>query len=262
MRRYKLTIKGSESELKWLNHLAKKGWLLKSVRGNWYQFTKTSKTYRLFSEYVTDDVATDLKQPQGPFQVLTTVHLTNPEIWVCYSGTTEPQLQATRVDAGDAELQLKIALAMRAHLLNRMNILFALGLLLVIGLIYFNVFTDDGMEWIVFFWLVISFTPAFMAGKVHRQSNALRVRTGDYRGAWRPTQHVFLNHMSHDLDLDKVKDIGEWTLVGHDQKGMYWYDVRSLASLAEIKKTLQPIVGDSVDISVMSYLGLAPIGYI
>ena len=50
MWRFKLAIRGSESELKWLNHLAQRGWLLSGGRGYWYQLTKTTQTYRRFSE--------------------------------------------------------------------------------------------------------------------------------------------------------------------------------------------------------------------
>ncbi len=262
MWRFKLAIRGSESELKWLNHLAQRGWLLSGGRGYWYQLTKTTQTYRLFSEYVTPDVVADLQQRPGPFDLLAMVRLKKPDVAVVYSGTTEPKLMQTRVDAGDASLQLKIALAMRAHLLNWMNGFFVTGLIIMVGLIYFNRLGETAMDWAIFLWLVISFTPAVMASKVHRQSNILRVRTQEYTDAWKPTQHVFLKNMHSDLDLNKVKSIGEWQLVGHDKKGTYWYDVHTLASLAEIKQTLQPVVGDSVEISIMSFLGLAPIGYL
>ncbi|RRK10889.1 DUF2812 domain-containing protein [Lactiplantibacillus garii] len=262
MRRYKLAIKGSEEELKWLNQLAQRGWLLTRVHGNWYQFSRTEQTYRLFSEYVTDDVVPDAHQPSGPFEILATCHLKNPDVRVLYTGTPQAQLGDARIDAGDATLQLKIALALRGHLLNIMNGLIILGVLTIVGLLYFNLVPEDAYDWIVFGWLVISFTPAVIAGKVHQRANALRVRTNDYEGAWMPTQHVFLKNMPSELDTDKVKSIGEWALVGHDKKGTYWYDVRSLASLAEIKQTLRPVVGNSVEISIVSYLGLAPIGYI
>lgn len=262
MRRYKLTIKGSAEELKWLNRLAQRGWLLSGVHGNWYQFKRTDQRYRLFSEYLTDDVAADVQNQRGPFDVLTITKLRKPAVQVLYSATNRPELAKARIDAGDAPTQLKIALAMRAHLLNLMNAFFIGGVVLFFALILTNHMSNAATDWYVVVWLIISFTPAVMASRVHKRSNALRVRTQDYSGAWKPTEHVFLKNMTGDLDLDQVKELGDWNLVGHDKKGTYWYDVQSLASIAEIKQTLQPIVGPNVQIAIMSNLGLAPIGYI
>ncbi|WP_236684101.1 hypothetical protein [Lactiplantibacillus plantarum] len=71
-----------------------------------------------------------------------------------------------------------------------------------------------------------------------------------------------MKNMSTELDTEKVAGLVAWAYVGKDHHGMYWYDLKTLASAAEIKQSLQPIVGDSVSVSIVSWLGLAPIGFV
>lgn len=262
MRRYRMMIKGSKEELQWLNKQAQRGWLLSGVRGNWYEFQATTKRYRLFSEYVTPDVATEMAGRDPIFELLARAQLKDPAIQVIYTGSTQPEVQKARVNSTDAQMQLKLALALRGHLLNVMNIVLFSGLGLAIILIFTNLFPVSMTTPYLVVWLGCAYIPARAAARIHRQSNALRVQTQQYDGAWKPTMHVFLKNMSAELDLEKVAELGDWTLVGHDKKGFYWYDLHTLASTTEIKQTLQPVVGPDVDVTVMSWLGLAPIGFI
>lgn len=262
MWRYQATIKGSTQELHWLNRQAQRGRLLQQVRGNWYQFKPTTAQYQVFSEYVTRTVVTTIAAQNTPFIILTTVQLAKPEIQVIYTATKRAPLQGMRVDRQDAPLQLKIALAQRGHLLNLMNIRLVVGLVFAVILIYLNVLGDDAASWCMLGWLIFTFYPAWQASRIHKQVNALRVITQQYDDAWRPTMHVFLKNMPTELDTEKVASLGYWQYVGQDHRGMYWYDLRTLTSATEIKETLQPIVGDSVTISIVSWLGLAPIGLI
>jgi len=64
-----------------------------------------------------------------------------------------------------------------------------------------------------------------------------------------------------ELETEKIDSIGTWQLVGHDKKGFYWYDVRTLASESEIRAAVKTIVPVETTVTVVGTLGLAPIGY-
>ena len=262
MWRYHVTVKGSDDELKWLNQQAQRGQRLCRITGNWYQFQATKTPVQLFSEYVTSEVATDIEASQPPFELVTKLHLKQPDVQVIYTATTQASLDVTRVDRQNAPLQLKVALAQRGHLMNVMNLRVVLGLLLAMILIYFRLMNDTWGGWYGLIWILFSFYPAWQASRIHKQANALRVVTQQYDDAWRPTMHVFLKNMAAPLEIEKVASIGQWQYVGQDHRGMYWYDVRTLASASEIKQTLQPALSRSVTVSIVSWLGLAPIGYL
>lgn len=70
MWRYQMAVKGSEQELRWLNQQAQRGQLLRHIRGNWYQFQKTTMQYQVFSEYVSGAVATEIDDQHTPFKLL------------------------------------------------------------------------------------------------------------------------------------------------------------------------------------------------
>lgn len=261
MWRYRVSVKGSASERRWLNRRAQHGWKLTAIHGNWYRFAKTTAKLQIFSEYVPSKLAVPPGSARGPFEVLVTCPINEPDVVVLYSAAAKAtHLIKGKVDNGDATLQLKVALALRAHQLNLMNIFFIGGLAIVATLGFKGILVEPALDWTIALWLAISLCPLLVALRAHRQVVRLRLRTQQYQDAWKPTQHVFLSHMTQELDVERVKDLGEWTLVGHG-KNVYWYDVRTLASLAEIKQALRPVVGPDVEISVLSFLGLGPIGF-
>ncbi|WP_053072750.1 hypothetical protein [Lactiplantibacillus herbarum] len=253
MKRYRVFVKGSDQELTWLNQQAEKGRLLTDIKGNWYQFGSSPVKYRLFSEYVTPDVVAELTREQADLKVITTVQITQPEIQVIYTGIDQQLVPQTRVQTrGDYQMQLKVAETMRAHLLTRMNLTGVIGLVMLVILAFVTyqsgneTYFDDFASWCVMLWIIAVSRPAWVAHRIHRIIVDLRVRTQDYTDAWMPTQHVFFQDMPTELDLDKLKSLGRWRLVGQNHKGMYWYDLQTLASLAEIKQTVQAEVGPDV----------------
>ncbi|BDZ29670.1 hypothetical protein RA086_00665 [Lactiplantibacillus sp. WILCCON 0030] len=264
MRRYRVLIKGSAPELTWLNKLAADGWLLTQINGNWYKFERTTAHYRILSEYVPNEVAETLTTHEHVFKVLTKVPLTVAKAQVVYTGSLHPQLQQSRVDHQDAPLELKIAVATRLRYLNEMDIALFMGLVIIIGSI---IVTKDGIpdavgDSMISIWVLCVAFFAMQSAKVHTIVARLRRETQNYNGAWRPTNHVFLEHLPADLDLEKVASLGEWRLVGHDKKGSYWYDVQSLASEIEIRDAVMAIAPKGTTVKVVSFLGLAPIGYL
>lgn len=267
MRRWHTFIKGSEQELAWLNQQAARGWLLTGVHGSCYQFKATDQKYRIFSEYVTLAVAAEVPAASAPFEQLATVELANPAIKVIYTGSTQPALQQVQVRRhGDLMMELNIATAMRGHFLNMMNVVLFSGLLLIVAATFVS--QDNLPEWFtdtyLTLWLMLGAYFLLKAIKIHHVADDLRVKTQYYDDAWLPTQHVFFEHLPADLNLDdpQLKSMGRWQLVGHDQKGTYWYDLQTLSSLDEIKQTLQAVVGPDVKVNVLSFLGLGPIGYL
>ncbi|MFC6182392.1 hypothetical protein [Lactiplantibacillus daowaiensis] len=262
MWRYRNFIKGSEAELKWLNQLAKRGWLLKQVRGSRYDFVATTDHYRLFTEYVPVDVDTTVGTSQL-FKVLAIVTLKKPVIQVVYSGTTAPELQSTPVDTTtDDQLRLKVAIGLRERWLNLANI-WTLSWVVALTLIIMLLVALQAPPWTYsigpWIWLLGTLWELLKAHQVHRQVRQLRLRARDNDGAWQPTMHVFLRHMPTTPDLKAVADLGVWSFVGEDHKGTYWYDLRTPASVDEIKQALRPLVPPEAQINVMSWLGLWPL---
>lgn len=261
MRRYRILVKGSPQELTWLNRLAQKGWLFTAVHGGWYEFKAVTATYRIFTEYVPVDVATETT-PQSVFQLLTTVTLNQPAVQVVYSASQhDPLKQADLTLLNDEDTQLKATLGLRSKLLSLADG-WTIGSVILITILL-AIFRGNGPAWlfkaIVGVWFVVCAWLVIQILRVHRPAKRLRARLQDYDGAWRPTMHVFLTNMSAPLDLDQVGSLGNWRLVGQSKKGAYWYDVQTNASQAEIKQVVQPVVGADVKVDVMSFLGLWPL---
>ncbi|AVK64198.1 hypothetical protein C5Z26_08775 [Lactobacillus sp. CBA3606] len=264
MWRYRFLIKGSAQELTWLNQLAQKGWLLAQIRGNWYHFRRTKVTYRLFSEYVPTELMTTVAPGNQLFSVLATVQVKKPAIQIVYTGSPQAVVQAIRLSPGDASMRLKVALSLRDRALNTMNLLIYLG----VGFFGLLIFTmDSDLQLILLtvygaigIYVVLRFAKA--TKNLQAQIMILRRATADYDGAWLPTMHVFLTAMPSDLALEPVASLGRWTLVGHSHNGTYWYDLQTLASAAEIKQTLQPFLPATTQVNVISWLGLAPLGWV
>mgnify|MGYP004711601347 CR=1 FL=1 len=95
MWKHRFLIKGSQQEVEWLNRLAAKRYLLTRICGNWYQFKRVATAYRVFSEYVPQDVATAMVQEGTAFKVLATIQLQDPDVQVVYTGSDQPVLQTT-----------------------------------------------------------------------------------------------------------------------------------------------------------------------
>lgn len=268
MMRYRFLIKGSAQELAWLNREASRGWLLSAIKGNWYHFKKVDQTYRLFSEYVPTEVATAMTADQQLFQVLATVQVQKPDIQVVYTGTDEPALMETPITPGDPQMRLQVALNLRDKALNTINVMIFVG---VVGLgvaAYAMVNDDSGNSALAFFlyllfmiWAVLRFVK--VGKNLQTQIVKLRRDTLDYDGAWMPTMHIFLTSMLTDLDTETptLASLGRWHLVGHSDKGEYWYDLQTLASEAEIAQSIKPCIPKTVQINVVSWLGLAPLGW-
>ncbi|BDZ29672.1 hypothetical protein RA086_00675 [Lactiplantibacillus sp. WILCCON 0030] len=264
MWRYRFLIKGSGQELTWLNKLAKSGWLLAGIHGNWYHFKHVKQIYRLFSEYVPTEFVAEITQANQVFQVLATVQVEKPDIQVVYTGSDQPEVVAAQVSPGDPRMRLKVALGMRDKALNMINLLIYLG----VGFLGVLIFTmTSGAQLLlamiyVFFGIYVIFRFFLSAKNLQNQIVILRRETQSYDGAWMPTMHVFLEPLKTDLDTDALKSLGRWHLVGRSHKGMCWYDLQTLASESEIKQVLRPVVPTETTVNVMSWLGLAPLGWI
>lgn len=262
MQRYRNVIKGSAAELNWLNAMVKKGWLLADVHGSRYDFTPTTTNYRLFTEYVPVDVETTATT-NAVFTVLATATLKQPAIKVLYTGTTDPKLLAgIGTVTKDDPLQLKVALGLRNHLWNLVNVwtlgwvvAFTVMLMVLVGI------QAPGWAFVVgpIIWLIGVVLGISQIVPIHRQVRQLRRQLQDYDDAWRPTWHIFLYKMPAAPDLTPIEDLGAWRLVGQDHHGTYWYDLQTMGNEATIREALQPLLPPHTEIRILSNLGLWPL---
>jgi len=180
-----------------------------------------------------------------------------------YTGSTQPEVVAAQVSPGDPQMRLKVALGMRDKAMNTMNLIIYLG----VGFLAVLVFTMNNpiqMDLIgayALIGLLVAFRFVLSAKNLQKQIAILRRDTQSYDGAWMPTMHVFIDPLTTDLDTEALKSLGRWQLVGHSRKGAYWYDLQTLASESEIKQVLHPVVPTDATVNVMSWLGMAPIGW-
>ncbi|WP_318767376.1 hypothetical protein [Lactiplantibacillus carotarum] len=266
MWKHRFMIKGSAQELAWLNRLAARKYLLVGIWNSWYHFKRVDQPYRIFSEYVASDLVTEMTKSDHLFKVLATYHVTEPDIQVVYTGTADAAVQKSRVAPGDPEMRLQVGLHMRDQALNTVNVFIysvvaVWGLLLILAL---NRGGDVGLSvWgltLVGAGLVV--LRLYLAAKqLQKQIVILRRDTNSYDGAWMPTMHVFIDPLKADLDTAPLKDLGRWSLVGRGKHGTYWYDLQTLASESEIKASIKPYVAPTTQVNVISWLGLAPLGW-
>ncbi|WKF81577.1 hypothetical protein [Lactiplantibacillus plantarum] len=146
-----------------------------------------------------------------------------------YTGSDQPALQQTTMAPTDPKVRLQVALQLRDQAMNTINLSLYAGVVV----------------WGLFLILIL-----------HQGDT-------DLIGVWMPTMHVFVSALTADLDTEEpaLKSLGRWTLVGHSKKGQYWYDLQTLANAAEIKQTLRPFIATDTNVNVLSWLGLAPLGW-
>ncbi|MFC6200296.1 hypothetical protein ACFP1L_00130 [Lactiplantibacillus nangangensis] len=263
MWRYRFLIKGSVQELNWLNRLAKHGWLLSKIRGNWYHFKHVKTHFRIFSEYVPTDLVAEVTATTQIFKVLATVRVKQPDVQVIYTGSDQSTVLQAQVSPGDPQMRLNVALGMRDKAMNTMNLALFLGVIFL-GVLVFTINSSRQVDLIGVYAIIGLFVGArfaWTAKNLQKQIVTLRRETEQYDGAWMPTMHVYISPLKAEIDTEALKSLGRWHLVGHSRKGVYWYDLETLASESEIKQVLQPIVPAGTTVNVLSWLGLAPLGW-
>ncbi|MCG0573448.1 hypothetical protein IMAU80824_00291 [Lactiplantibacillus plantarum] len=268
MWRHRFLIKGSEQELAWLNAQAQRRYLLMAIHGNWYQFKKVPTIYRVFSEYVTQAIAADMSNSNSAFQVLAQVQVQQPDVQIVYTGSDQPALQQTTMAPTDPKVRLEVALQLRDQAMNTINLSLYAGV--VVWGLFLILILHQGDTDLIGVWMLLLLVGLLAvlglyrtAHRLQNQISQLRRDTEQYDGAWMPTMHVFVSALTADLDTEEpaLKSLGRWTLVGHSKKGQYWYDLQTLANAAEIKQTLRPFIATDTNVNVLSWLGLAPLGW-
>ncbi|WP_272524776.1 hypothetical protein [Lactiplantibacillus plantarum] len=268
MWRHRFLIKGSEQELAWLNAQAQRRYLLMAIHGNWYQFKKVPTIYRVFSEYVPQAIAADMSNSNSAFQVLAQVQVQQPDVQIVYTGSDQPALQQTTMAPTDPKIRLQVALQLRDRAMNTINLSLYAGV--VVWGLFLILILHRGDTDLIGVWMLMLLVGLLAvlglyrtAHRLQNQISQLRRDTEQYDGAWMPTMHVFVSALTADLDTEKpaLKSLGRWTLVGHGKKGQYWYDLQTLANATEIKQTLRPFVATDTNVNVLSWLGLAPLGW-
>ncbi|WP_338209550.1 hypothetical protein [Lactiplantibacillus paraxiangfangensis] len=268
MWKHRFMIKGSKEELAWLNREAKRHYLLVGIWNSWYHFKRVTTTYQIFSEYVSTDFVPELAKANQQFKVLATYEVSNPDIQVVYTGTD--QAVVTKVLPGDPQMRLKVGLRMRDQAMNTVNVVLysAVAFLGIVMFLVLNIDDANRGENAMTIWFfaaviigVVVFRLYRAAKQLQDQIVILRRDTENYDGAWMPTMHVFIDPLTTDLDTEALKSLGRWSLVNQTSKGAYWYDLQTLASASDIKASLKPYTTPTTHVSVVSWLGLAPLGW-
>ena len=257
MQKRRFFLKGSAAEVAWLNRQATHGYQLTAIHGLTYQFKAVPRAYQLIAEYL----------PQTTFQAMTTVfhplasYTLHDDMAVVYSAVTPEQ----RVVNNDQQYRLTVYRHARDIALNWLN-----GWVLVVWLamsativISSQLQATPLLTRLLLLGLTIGaalmiigiITGCRAAIRCHREVCRLIRVTGDDHEAWKPTFHVLFKHQPAVPDTDCWDDLGQWQLALHNQRGDYYFELKTTLSELEINNTLAQRLSKQ-DFTVMSWLGL------
>jgi len=259
MQKTRFFLKGAAAEQRWLNRQAQRGWQLTSINGYQYQFKAVSKPITVMAEYLPIKV---LEPLAAQFKPLASYTYVRPGVAVVYS--LRPQASARLVTA-DATERLKVMQWARNLAVNALNT-WVIGLWLlmcaaVVGsaqgaanaqvttLLLAALGLGGGLM------LVGMLGCGRLALRYHRQVRRLVQLTGERSGTWRPTLHVQFHHQAQAPDISGLTNLGKWLPTMHNQRGDYYFDLRTNLSPVEVRNELQQHLAHA-DFTVMSWLGL------
>lgn len=260
MQKIKFFLKGSAAESRWLNRQAQRGQQLTGISGYCYQFKAVAQPGRVLVEYLP---AETLIAMADTFHPLASYRFKHHQLAAVYSRITTND----RVVKGDDKYRLKVVRQARDTALNWVNgavvgfwlmmsaaILLANQTRLMIPTATF--LSGLGLGTLLFSLLVT--TSIVAAIRLHRQVRTLVQLTGNDEGTWKPTFHVMFRHQKAEPDTEQFAELGKWLLSVHNNKGDYYFDLRSNLSEYDIRNTLQKVINKE-DFTVMSCFGLYPL---
>ena len=257
MQKRRFFLKGSAAEVAWLNRQAARGYQLTAIHGLTYQFAPVPQARQVIAEYL----------PQPTLQAMTTVfpslvsYTFHNDMAVVYSTVTPEQ----RVVNDDQRYRLAVYRHARDIALNWLN-----GWVLVIWLamsativISSQIRATPLLTRLLLVGLAIGaglMVAGIIAGcraaiRCHREVCRLIRVTGDDRDAWKPTFHVLFKHQPAIPDTACWEDLGQWQLALHNQRGDYYFELKTTLSELEINNTLAQRFSKQ-DFTLMSWLGL------
>jgi len=259
MQKRRFFLKGSLAESRWLNRQVHHGWQLTAVRGCHYQFKPAEHVVTVMTEYVPVDA---LKPLAAQFKPLASYTYERLGVGVVYTG--QPVISRRVVTADDKE-RLKVTRWARDLAINSMNA-WVIGLWLLMCAAVFG--SAQGNANAVLTNLLLGalgiggglmLVGMIMGGRLalryHRQVRQLVQQTGDRQATWQPTLHIQFHHQTQAPDVSGLTKLGKWLPTMHNQRGDYYFDLRTNLSPIEIRNELQKQLHYQ-DFTVMSWLGL------
>lgn len=260
MQKTRFFLKGSVAETQWLNRQAQQGQQLMAVAGCRYQFKAVDQPGRVLAEYLPAETLTAMADT---FQPLATYRFKHNKFAVAYSRITTED----RVVTADNNYRLKVIRQARDYALNGVNgAVVGFWLMLSAAILLANQ-TRVVISATTFFSVLglgtllcsLAVTASIVAAiRLHRQVRALVQLTGNDEGTWKPTFHVMFRHQKGEPDTDQFAELGKWLLSVHNNKGDYYFDLRSSLSEYDIRSTIQKVMNKE-DFTVMSCFGLYPL---
>jgi len=259
MQKTRFFLKGSLAESRWLNRQGRRGWQLTAVRDCHYQFKPAEQAATVIAEYVP---VTTLKALATQFKPLASYTFERLAVAVVY--TAQPST-GHRIVIADEQERLKVMRWARDLAINSMNA-WVIGLWLlmctaVVGSAQGN--ANATLTTLLLgalgigggLMLVGMITGGRLALRYHRQVRQLTQRTGDRENTWQPTLHIQFHHQAQAPDISGLTKLGKWLPTMHNQRGDYYFDLRTTLSPIEIRNELQKQLQHQ-DFTVMSWLGL------
>ncbi|BDZ30184.1 hypothetical protein RA086_03250 [Lactiplantibacillus sp. WILCCON 0030] len=260
MQKTRFFLKGSAAETQWLNQQAQHGQQLTQIVGCRYQFEAVDKPGQVLAEYLPAATLTAMAET---FKPLASYRFKHNKMAVAYSCVTGDE----RVVKADDNYRLTVTRQARDYALNCVNgAIVGFWLLMCAAILLANqtrvmiptkVFLGGlGLGTVLVALLV---TASLIAAiRLHRQVHALVQLTGNDKNTWKPTFHVMFRHQKDVPDTDQFGELGKWLLSVHNNKGDYYFDLRSSLSEYDIRSTIQKVVNKE-DFTVMSCFGLYPL---
>lgn len=257
MQKRRFFLKGSAAEVAWLNRQAAWGYQLTAIHGLSYQFKEVPQARQLIAEYM----------PQTTLQAMTTVfqpltsYTFHDDMAVVYSTVAPKQ----RVVNNDQQYRLAVYRHARDVALNWLN-----GWVLVVWLMMSaTIVISSQLQATPLLTRLLLLGLALGAGvmvagiivgvrtaiRCHREVCRLIRITGDNHETWKPTFHVLFKHQHAAPDTTCWDDLGSWQLALHNQRGDYYFELKTTLSELEITNTLAQRFSKQ-DFSVVSWLGL------
>lgn len=260
MQKTRFFLKGSAAETAWLNRLAQQGQQLTQIDGWHYQFKPVDQPGQVLAEYLPAETLTAMADT---FRPLASYRFKHNKFAVAYSKVEA----VNRIVKADDNYRLKVTRQARDMALNWINgsivgfwlmlcaaILLANQTRIVIPTATFLSGLALGTALMAVF-TTISLVAAI---RLHRQVHQLVQLTGNDEGTWKPTFHVMFRHQKDVPDTDQFGELGKWLLSVHNDKGDYYFDLRSSLSEYDIRSTIQKVINKE-DFTVMSCFGLYPL---
>lgn len=260
MQKTRFFLKGSAAESHWLNQQAQNGLQLTQIGGCRYQFKASNQSGRVLSEYLPAETLTAMSES---FHPLASYRFKHNKFAVAYSLVTAKD----RIVKSDNNYRLKVTRQARDYALNCVNgAVVGFWLMLSLAIVLANqtrvmIPATIFLSSLAILTVVISLlvTASIIAAiRLHRKVRALVQLTGNDEGTWKPTFHVMFRHQQGEPDTEQFDELGKWLLSVHNDKGDYYFDLRSSLSEYDIRSTIQKVINKD-DFTVMSCFGLYPL---